>query len=239
MVKSAVDKLQGRYFDSIEYRDATHPVVAAYADPKIAFIERHISLEGRVLDLGCGNGIYTIRLAKNGNMVVGLDYSRPLLIHNPHRQLIQGDATALPFEDESFDCVFEANLLHHISDRESAIREMARTSRRYVVLVEPNRYNPLMFALALAVRAENGVLKSCVSRLRNELRNCGLRFLAGITTGMISQNNTPAFLVPLLRRFDRQIWWGEYIVLIGEKEAPYGTATTPSKRRPRTPHHRP
>lgn len=212
-----MDKTQGEYFNAVEYRDAMHPVVAAYADPKIAFIQRHAPLQGRILDVGCGNGIFTIRLAKSGADVIGLDSSPALLRQNPHARLIRGDATTLPFADGSFDCVFEANVLHHIRERETVIREMARTSRRYVVFLEPNRYNPLMFAFSLVVREEIGGLKSCVSLLSKELRTCGLRIVAGITTGMISQNNTPAFLLPALRRFDRQIWWGEYVLLIGEK----------------------
>jgi hypothetical protein len=84
-------------------------------------------------------------------------------------------------------------------------------------LLEPNRYNPLMFALSIAVRAERGVLKSCLSRLDSEVARCGLRVVKTLTTGMISQNNTPAPLVPMLKRFDRPIWWGEYLILITEK----------------------
>lgn len=52
--------------------------------------------------------------------------------------------------------VFEANVLHHVADREGVIREMARTSSRYVVLLEPNRNNPLMFAFSLAVGLNRG-----------------------------------------------------------------------------------
>jgi hypothetical protein len=33
---------------------------------------------------------------------------------------------------------------------------MSRVSRKYVVLLEPNRYNPLMFAFSLVVAAERG-----------------------------------------------------------------------------------
>jgi hypothetical protein len=113
--------------------------------------------------------------------------------------------------------VFEANLLHHVADREGVIREMARTSRRHVVLLEPNRYNPLMFALSLDVRAERGVLKSCSSRLNAEVARCGLRVVKTLTTGMISQNSTPAPLVPMLKGFDRPIRWGQYLVLIAVK----------------------
>jgi SAM-dependent methyltransferase len=213
----SIDRVQAEYFESVTYRDPMHPVVSAYADPKIDFIKQHIPLEGKILDVGCGNGIFTLRLAKAGADVIGLDFSQLLLKQNPHDGLTRGDATALPFADGAFDCVFEANVLHHMQDREAVIREMARTSRKHVVLLEPNRYNPLMFALSLAVREEIGVLKSSLSRLREELGRCGLQLRAHVTTGMISQNNTPLALVPWLKRFDREIWWGEYIVLIAEK----------------------
>jgi ubiquinone/menaquinone biosynthesis C-methylase UbiE len=211
------NELQSEYFDQVAYRDPMHPVVSAYADPKVQFIKQYVPLSGPILDVGCGNGIFTLRFANAGGTVTGLDYSRHLLRQNAHSPLVCGDATALPFPDRSFEVVFEANVLHHVADRERVIGEMARTSSRYVVLLEPNRYNPLMFALSLVVPAERGVLKSCGSRLNAELARCGLRLVKTLTSGMISQNNTPAPLVPMLRRFDRPIWWGEYIVLIAEK----------------------
>jgi ubiquinone/menaquinone biosynthesis C-methylase UbiE len=208
---------QSEYFDAVAYRDPMHPVVSAYADPKIEFIRQHVSLTGQILDVGCGNGIFTLRLVNAAATVTGLDYSRHLLCQNTHSALVCGDATTLPFSDGSFDVAFEANVLHHVPDRERVIQEMARTTRRYVVLLEPNRYNPLMFAFSLAVRAERGGLKSCMSRLEAEVARCGLRVVKTLATGMISQNNTPAPLIPILKRFDRPIWWGEYLILIAEK----------------------
>jgi SAM-dependent methyltransferase len=209
--------LQVDYFDHVAYRDPMHPVVSAYADPKVEFVKQYVPLTGRVLDVGCGNGIFTERFAKAGAKVTGIDYSRHLLGGSSHPRLVCGDALSLPFPDGNFEVVFEANLLHHVVDREGVIREMARTSGRYVVLLEPNRYNPLMFALSMVVTAERGVLKSCMSRLGAEVARCGLRVLKSLTTGMISQNNTPASMVPMLKFFDRPIWWGEYVVLITEK----------------------
>jgi 2-polyprenyl-3-methyl-5-hydroxy-6-metoxy-1,4-benzoquinol methylase len=211
------DKLQAEYFDSVEYRDPSHPAVTAYADPKIRFIRHHLSLSGQILDVGCGNGIFTQRLAGDGAQVTGLDLSRHLLSQNPHKVLICGDVTALPFRDGSFDVVFEANVLHHVLDRVAVIREMARVSRKHVVLLEPNRNNPLMFGFSIVVPAERGGLKSSRSRLEGEVSMVGMRARAAVTTGMISQNNTPQFLIPFLKRFDRPIWWGEYIVLVAEK----------------------
>ena len=210
-------RLQQEYFSGVKYRSPDHPVVSAYADPKMDFIRAHALLTGSILDLGCGNGIFTQRLSRDGAIVTGLDLSPYLLNQNPHDRLTCGDAALLPFRDTSFDLVFEANLLHHVSDASAVIAEMHRVSRKYVVLLEPNRYNPLMFAFSVVVAAERGGLKSTAKRLRQEINRAGLHMLACLTTGMISQNNTPQVLLSLLQRFDRQIWWGEYIVIVAEK----------------------
>jgi SAM-dependent methyltransferase len=209
--------LQSEYFGRIEYRGAFDPVVSAYAEPKVEFIKRHAPIEGKILDVGCGNGIFTARFAAAGASVIGVDFSSHLLNQNPHRRLICGDATALPFGDSNFDMVFEANVLHHVPERQRVIGEMKRVSRKYVVLLEPNRYNPLMLAFSILVRAERGGLKSSAKSLEQDLRGCGLRVVSTCTTGMISQNNTPAILIPFLRRFDHQIWWGEYVVIVAKK----------------------
>lgn len=64
--------VQEEYFDQVAYRDPMHPVVGAYADPKVQFIKQYVPLGGQVLDEGCGNGIFTLRLANAGTKVVGL-----------------------------------------------------------------------------------------------------------------------------------------------------------------------
>ena len=209
--------LQSRYFNRVRYRGAFDPAVSAYAEPKIEFIKRHATVAGQILDVGCGNGIFTARFAATGASVIGVDLSPHLLEQNPHRRLTCGDASALPFGDGAFDMVFEANVLHHVPARERVISEMKRVSRKYVVLLEPNRYNPLMLVFFLLVREERGGLKSSAKSLEKDLRRSGLRVVSSLTTGMISQNNTPTALIPLLRTFDRQIWWGEYVVIVAEK----------------------
>jgi ubiquinone/menaquinone biosynthesis C-methylase UbiE len=168
--------LRLEYLDQVPFRDPTHPVVGAYADPKIQFIGQYFALRGRVLDVGRGNGIFTLRFANVGAHVTWLDYSRHLL-KDAYSRLCCGDATSLP--DENFELVFEANLLHQVASRERVIREMPR---RDVVLIEPNGYNTLLFAFSLVVRSERRVLKSCVSRLKANVARRGLRVVKTFTT---------------------------------------------------------
>jgi len=212
---------QKGYFEGVSYRGPGDPVVEAYAQPKVEFVRRHVSItrETQFLDVGCGNGIFTVPFAKLSDNVLGIDNSENLLKANPHPNVRLGDAMRLDLPDSSFDVVFEANILHHIADPEAAIREMVRVSRSHVILLEPNRYNPLMALFGLLVREERGLLKSSRGALETLLKRCGVRVSAALVTGMITQNATPEFLLPVLRLFDRQIWWGEYIILIAEKTA--------------------
>ncbi|HEV8054219.1 MAG TPA: methyltransferase domain-containing protein, partial [Candidatus Limnocylindrales bacterium] len=65
---------------------------------------------GRCLDLACGTGVNLRRLTDADWSVVGVDLSSDQLRRARERapegvELIQGDATALPFADASFDAV--------------------------------------------------------------------------------------------------------------------------------------
>jgi ubiquinone/menaquinone biosynthesis C-methylase UbiE len=72
----------------------------------------------RTLDVACGTGFLTRHLAGE---VVGLDQSARMLDiareRAPHAQFVQGDATALPFEDGSFDRVFTGHFYGHLEER--------------------------------------------------------------------------------------------------------------------------
>ncbi|WP_135505615.1 class I SAM-dependent methyltransferase [Roseovarius aestuariivivens] len=98
-----------------------------------AILDRHVQPGDRVLDLCCGQGTLTARLARAGAKVTGLDFS-PQMVGlaqkaAPDAQILEGDAAALPFEDASFDTVVCNFGMMHLPDQPKALREIARVLR--------------------------------------------------------------------------------------------------------------
>jgi len=85
-----------------------------------------------ILDLGCGDGVLTEKLASTGVQVVGVDSSAEMVNAAKARGLNARvmDATALTFENE-FDAVFSNAVLHWIkNDPDAAIAGAYRALRR-------------------------------------------------------------------------------------------------------------
>lgn len=85
-----------------------------------------------ILDIGCGTGRYGKSLADKGFFVVGIDRSSDQLEQAKKIiQTVQGNATSLPFADNSFDVCTMILMLHHLSneDRSKAFSEVNRVLR--------------------------------------------------------------------------------------------------------------
>lgn len=211
---------QEAYWRSTSYRGPTHPVVEAYVRPKLDLVESVLPLAERsVLDVGCGPGLFSFHLNSRARRVVGCDRSAWMLKQARGVETVVADAVDLPFADASFDVAFEANLLHHVEDPAAVVAGMARVAREAVVIIEVNRLNPVMFLYSLVNPAERGGLKMSRRYLCGLLAGAGLSVGHFWTTGMISQNQTPAFLLPLLKVFDFPFSFGEYHVGVALKKA--------------------
>ena len=89
----------------------------------------------RALDAGTGTGTFALALAASVREVVGLDPVPELLAHaqrlaagRPNLRFVEGDATALPFPDGSFDVVTCARTLHHVARPGPLLAELGRVT---------------------------------------------------------------------------------------------------------------
>jgi SAM-dependent methyltransferase len=90
-----------------------------------------------VIDVGCGNGIYT-NLTEPKRYKVGLDRSSAALQHITAPRLL-ADASRLPFENDSFDACVCMEMLEHLPDSlySSALHELERVARKFILVTVP------------------------------------------------------------------------------------------------------
>jgi ubiquinone/menaquinone biosynthesis C-methylase UbiE len=115
----------------------------------------------RILDLGCGWGRVLKPVLDGRAQAVGLDISEKMLRaarehcakHRHAAPLVQGDGTALPFKDRSFDGAYSLLVLQHLSKENGrlTIGEISRVlkSGGEAYIRVPGRFAPenLLFAL--------------------------------------------------------------------------------------------
>ena len=96
---------------------------------------RQIGLEAgqRVLEVGCGSGVFLRAAADRGADVAGLDASEALLElarrRVPEAELRAGDLQFLPYENDAFDAVAGFNSFFFASDIVAALAEAGRVAK--------------------------------------------------------------------------------------------------------------
>jgi SAM-dependent methyltransferase len=93
----------------------------------------------RVLDLGCGAGVFLRMAADRGASVAGLDASEGLLAEAarrvPEADLRLGELDRLPFESDAFDVVTAFSSIFFALDPIAALREAGRVARPGALVV--------------------------------------------------------------------------------------------------------
>lgn len=89
-----------------------------------------IAQDARILEVGCGNGIFWQSLL-NGRPIVGIDYSLAMCARASARGIaaFHAEATNLPFGVEQFDLIYSAEVLQYIDDVPAFCAELARVCR--------------------------------------------------------------------------------------------------------------
>ena len=129
------------------------PATEVYAQ----WVEDRVTVDCRILDLGCGRGGLVEQLNHPLSQIVGLDPDwLSLAEHRLDLPRTVGFSHALPFADNSFDLIFCSWLLEHLATPEQDFREIARVLRPNgaFVFITPNGRHPLAFANRVLGRFE-------------------------------------------------------------------------------------
>lgn len=119
----------------------------------LELLRRWLEPSSTIVDIGGGTGVYASELSRDGHAVTLVE---PVAIHRdearrrpPGLTVVDGDARALPFADETFGAALLLGPLYHLSerlDRVRALEEAGRVVRRggVVVAAAISRHAPLL-----------------------------------------------------------------------------------------------
>ena len=151
----------------------------------------------RVIDVGCGLGRHSYEAYRRGADVIAFDQNAEELAEvdtmlqamgaegqapaSAKAQVVVGDALALPYPDDSFDCVIASEILEHIPDDETAIAELARVlapGGRLAVSVPRWLPERICWLLSDDYHANEGghIRIYRADELRTKLTSAGLRY---------------------------------------------------------------
>jgi len=126
----------------------------------------YVRLEGKsVLEIGCGAGSLTERLARHSKYVTAIDLTksavdltrRRFALHGLHGNILQMNGENLGFPDEAFDFVWSWGVIHHSANTERIVEEIHRVLKpggEACVMV----YNRNSIEFQLGIRIIRGVL---------------------------------------------------------------------------------
>ncbi len=126
-----------------------HPsyVWRAGQERRLKLILNFAPVEGkRVLDVGCGIGLYLKKFKDHGATVFGVDVDEEKVVEASEElpNLVVARAESLPFRAEAFDVVLLHEVLEHVEDDRLAVQEAVRVlcPGGKVVIFAPNRLYP-------------------------------------------------------------------------------------------------
>lgn len=124
------ERLEGRHTEAKFLAERARMRLEGFPD----LLRRHsIPANGRILEIGCGQGVRTEQIALTfpEAKVIGLDRSPELLAEARSRQgqnaeYVEGDLYSLPFADHSFDAIYARLVFMHLERPQAALAESLR-----------------------------------------------------------------------------------------------------------------
>lgn len=137
------------------YKVFKHRLNAGWHKIALNMISRFDIKSKRVLEVGSGYGVLSVKLSKEGAIVTSIDISSEALkisrkyaeLFGTSVNLVKGDAQLIPSGCSLFDFVISCETIEHIPNYERALEEMIRCTRQggYILITFPNVLNPVGF----------------------------------------------------------------------------------------------
>jgi SAM-dependent methyltransferase len=122
----------------------------------------------------------------------------------PSGLISHGNGYQLPFENHSFDAVFECGVLHHVKDPAAVVSEMTRVANRAVFLSDSNRFgqgSPAMRVIKL------GLYKTHLWNIARFVQTKGEMY-------RISEGDGLAYSYSVFDSYAQLASWADQIVLL-------------------------
>jgi ubiquinone/menaquinone biosynthesis C-methylase UbiE len=131
----------------------------------------------RILDAGCGTGVFTIDMLSAGAHIVGLELSLPMLrwagkkLQAQPFQIVQGNMKNLPFADNAFDKAISVTAIDFIEDARGAVGELFRVTRRggCIVVANLNSLSPWAARRKAAGEKGHSIFEQVIFRSPDEM----------------------------------------------------------------------
>jgi len=124
------------YSQIAKYYDKVRPTPADILLSKIIEYGK-INANCAVLDVGCGTGRFSLSISVIKNLMFcalepSIEMLRQAVVKDKSKRIlwVRVDGQRLPFQDSLFDCVYMTAVIHHIENKEMALREIYQVSKK-------------------------------------------------------------------------------------------------------------
>ena len=194
-------------------------------DTMLPFIENK-----KVLEVGCGTGLILQEINKYATEAIGIDISENMLDFAREKNLnvINTNATKIPFPDKYFDVVCSFKVLAHIEDIDAVLGEMSRITKPGGKLFL-EFYNPYSFKKLsnLIFKPKNFTRYDSVSSIKKMLpKKLNYKYQRGIRSILIAEQLLYVpILSNLIKYLEKKLSWGlagkfgGYLIVVLTKKA--------------------
>lgn len=115
-----------------------------YFNTKLNILQKHSNSGSVVLELGCGNGNFAVKLAPYVKRICGVDFTAEMLASFKKKIMTEGianvtlvnaDMSELPFPKDTFDLIFSYSAIYYVREQDKAISQSYRALKENGIAV--------------------------------------------------------------------------------------------------------